>query len=129
METPGDIFRRLVGALEILVAEEQCVVRSGEIDKIRAVQQRADPIVMRLAELRNDPKVTARDTEPVLPRLAALQARRATSLEMMDTRLAEMRATLVALSSARSRLNHLGHTYGAKQKDGRLMASHLSLSA
>jgi hypothetical protein len=129
METPGEIFRRLVAALEILVAEEQCVLRSGEIEKVLAVQQRADPIITRLVELRKDPVLADREAEQLRPRLAALQARRSTSLEIMDTRLAEMRAALVALNSARSRLSNLGHAYGARQKAGHLTVSRLSFSA
>src|SRR5208283_2561549 len=103
METPGNTCQRLVAALELLVAEEQCVVRSGEIEKIRAVQQRADSIINRLVELRRDPEAAFQGTEPLLPRLAGLQARRVSSIEMMGSRLAEMRATLAALDSARSR--------------------------
>ena len=43
--------------------------------------------------------------------------------------LAEMRATLVALDSARSRLGRLSHTYGDRRKTGFPIASRLSLSA
>ncbi len=129
METPGNTCQRLVAALELLVAEEQCVVRSGEIEKIRAVQQRADSIINRLVELRRDPEAAFQGTEPLLPRLAGLQARRVSSIEMMGSRLAEMRATLAALDSARSRLGHLRNTYGRKQKAHRPVISRLSLSA
>jgi hypothetical protein len=129
METPGQTFRRLVAALELLVAEEQCLLRSGEIEKVCAVQQRADPVVRRLGELRRDPQIADREVEPLLPRLAALQARRATSLETMGTRMTEIRATLVALDSARSRLGRLSSTYGDRRKTGVAMASRLSLSA
>jgi hypothetical protein len=129
METQGETFRRLVAALEILAAEEQCVVREGEIDKIRAVLQRADPIVARIGELRNDPAVGARETGPLLPRLAALQSRRASSLEMMNSRLAEMSATLAALDSARGRLGQLRNAYAQKRRCSQPMFSRLSLSA
>jgi hypothetical protein len=129
MQTPGETFSRLVGALEILLAEEQCLVRSGELEKVHAVQARTDPVLGRLAELRNDPQVTARDTEPLLPRLAALQARHASSLGIMDSRLAEMRATLAALDSARSRLGQLRSAYARKQRGGQPHLSRLSLSA
>lgn len=129
MQSPGETFVRLVAALEILLAEEQCAVRSGEIDSIRAVQQRTDPVLSRLAELRNDPGVTARDTEPLRPRLAALQAQHVTSMGIMDARLAEMRATLSALDSARSRLGQLGNVYARKRKTGQQIFSRLRLSA
>ena len=129
MNTPGDTFRRLVAALELLVAEEQCVIRSGETEKIRAVQQRAEPIITRIGEIRNDPTVAAGETEPLLPRLAALQSRRTSSMEMMNSRLTEMRATLIALDAARTRLGSLRHVYSRRQKAEPLMASRLSLSA
>ena len=129
MQTPGNTCQRLVAALEILVAEEQCLVRSGEIQKIRAVQERAESVVNRLVELGRDPEFASRDTEALLPRLAGLQARRASSIEMMGSRMAEMRATLAALDSARSRLGNLRNTYGRKRKAGGPMISSLSLSA
>jgi hypothetical protein len=129
MQTPSETFSRLVAALDILLAEEQCVVRSGELEKIRAVQARTDPVVSRLAELRIDPNLTTKDTEPLLPRLAALQARHASSLGIMDARLAEMRAALSALGSARSRLGQLGNTYARKRKTVQQTFSRLSLSA
>jgi hypothetical protein len=129
MQAPGETFVRLVAALEILLAEEQCVVRSGDIDKIRGLQQRTDPVLCRLVELRNDPEVTAKDTEPLRPRLAALQAQHVTSMGIMDARLAEMRATLSALDSARSRLGQLGNVYARKRKTGQHLFSRLSLSA
>jgi hypothetical protein len=129
MQTPGNTCQRLVTALEILVAEEQCLVRSGEIQKIRDVQERAESIITRLGELQRDPAVTPQDTKPLLPRLAGLQARRASSIETMGSRLSEMRATLAALASARSRLGSLRNAYGPKRRAGRPMVSHLSLSA
>jgi len=129
MQTPGNTCQRLVAALEILVAEEQCLVRSGEMQKIRDVQQRAESIITRLVELRRDPEVAPQETEPLLPRLAGLQARRASSIEMMGSRLAEMRATLVALDSTRSRLGQLRSAYTRKRKTGEPYFSRLSLSA
>jgi chromosome segregation ATPase len=129
MEAPGNTFRRLVAALEILVAEEQCLLRLGDPEQLLALQQRTEPIVDRLAELRRNSEVADSEAEPLLPRLAALQARRASSLETMDSRLAEMRATLTALQSARSRLGRLGHAYGQKPMAAQSAAAHLSLSA
>jgi hypothetical protein len=129
MQTPGNTCQRLVAALEILVAEEQCLVRSGEIQKIRAVQERAESVVNRLVELRRDSESASRDTEALLPRLAGLQARRASSIEMMGSRMAEMRATLAALDSARSRLGQLRSAYTHKRKTGESRFSRLSLSA
>jgi flagellar biosynthesis/type III secretory pathway chaperone len=129
MQTPGNTCQRLVAALEILVAEEQCLVRSGEIQKIRDVQERTESIINRLAEIRRDPEVAPRETDSLLPRLAGLQARRASSIEMMGSRLAEMRATLAALDSARSRLGSLGKSYGSRRRANQPMMSRLRLSA
>jgi hypothetical protein len=126
MQTPGKTFLRLVAALEALLAEEQCVVRSGEIEKIRAVQQRTDPVIARLSELQNDPDVPVGEARP---RLAALQALHVSSMGMMNARLTEMRATLTALQSARSRLGHLGNAYGQRRTAGQPATAHLSLSA
>jgi len=129
MDLPGKTCERLVAALESLVAEEQCVVRTGELDKIRAVQLRADSIVTRLVELRHDPAATNQDTEPLLPRLAALQARRAATMEIMDSRLAEMRGTLAALNAARGRLGTMRQVYGPSRRTNRPTVSRLHCSA
>jgi hypothetical protein len=129
MQTPGNTCLRLVAAIELLVAEEQCLVRSGEIQKIGAIQQRAESIISRLVELRHDPAIAPQDKERLLPRLADLQARRASSIEMMGTRLAEMSATLAALDSARSRLGQLRNAYAQKRRFNQPMFSRLSLSA
>ena len=129
MQTPGNTCQRLVAALEILVAEEQCVVRSGEIQKIRDVQGRTESIIRRLAEIRRDPAVAPEETDSLLPRLAGLQARRASSIEMMGSRLAEMRATLAALDSARSRLGKLGKSYGSRRRANLPMMSRINLTA
>ena len=129
MDTPGNTCHRLVSALEILVAEEHALVCSGEIRKIRAVQDRAELIIARLAELRRDPTVSSEEFDPVRPRLAGLQARRASSIETVGARLAEMRATLSALNSARGRLGQLDNAYVPDRKSGRPMLTRLSLSA
>ena len=47
MEKPGKTCQRLVAALERLVAEEQCVARTGEIEKISTVQQRGEMCMVR----------------------------------------------------------------------------------
>jgi hypothetical protein len=129
MDTPDKTFQRLVAALEQLVAEEHCVVRTGEFQKIRAVQLRADSIITRLVELHNDPEVTSQDTKPLLQRLAAVQGRRAATIEIMDARLAAMRATLAALDAGRSRLGNMRNAYGSRRRINRPAVPRLSLSA
>lgn len=129
METPGKTCRRLVAALEQLVAEEQCVVRTGEIDKLRAVQQRADSIITALVALRIDPNATARDFDPILPRLSALQERRATTVRIMDSNLAGMRAKLGSLDAARVRLGKMRNSYGFRRLTNRPAISRLNSSA
>jgi hypothetical protein len=129
MQTPGETFQRLVAALEQLVAEEQCVVRNGEIERISAVQHRAEAVIARLAELRRDPGFETRGTEPLLQRLAALQVRREATVEIMDSRLAEMRASLADLDAARGRLGKMRSSYGSPHRASRQEVSRLNLSA
>jgi len=129
MEKPGKTCQRLVAALERLVAEEQCVARTGEIEKISTVQQRANSIITRLAELMDDSGAAAPDFDLLRPRFALLQARRTATMEIMGARLTEMRATLNALDAARGRLGNMRNAYGLRRRTNQPVASRLSISA
>jgi hypothetical protein len=129
METPGRTCQRLIAALEHLVAEEQCLLRIGEIEKVRAVQLRADSIITRLAELADSRGATARDVEPLRPRLATLQARRAETIKSMDSRLAEMRASLASMNATQVRLDKMRNSYCAPSRANRPAVSKVSFSA
>ena len=129
METPGRTCQRLIEALECLVAEEQCIVRSGELQKIRAVQERADSVISRLAGLWNDPGTRPRDVDVLRPRLAILQASRADTIGIMDSQLAEMRARLASLNGARARLGGLRNAYGSRRQAGQPAIARLNSCA
>ncbi len=128
MEAPGKTCQRLLAALEQLVAEEQCLVRTGEIERVRAVQARADSVIMSLVASWVAPGA-AREIDPLRLRLATLQARRAATIKTMDTRLAEMRAKLSALDSARARLGKMRRAYGPRREASRLATGRFNFAA
>jgi hypothetical protein len=128
MDAPGKTCQRLLAALEQLVAEEQCLVRTGEIEQIRTVQQRADSVIMTLVELWGA-SGAAGEIDPLRPRLVALQARRAATIKTMNSRLAEMRAKLSALDTARLRLGKMRRAYGPRREASRLATGRFNFAA
>jgi hypothetical protein len=129
METPVETCQRLVAALEQLVAEEQGIISAGEFAQVLLVQARIEPVTIRLAELLKLPAVTARITGQILPRLAALQARHAASIETLAARMSESQTTLAALDAARNQLGELKSAYGIGRRMHRGTPAGLSLSA
>lgn len=116
METPEENTLRLLAALEILVAEEEFAVRSGEFAQTLAVQERAEPVVIRLAELLSTSGLPADARQSLEPRLTSLRARRSASLEVLNSRLVEMQTSLAALDAARHQLGELKSAYGVNRR-------------
>jgi hypothetical protein len=129
MEMPFETCQRLVAALEQLVAEEQGIISAGEFAQILPVQTRIEPVMIRLAELLKLPAVTARTTGQILPRLAALQARRAASIETLAARMSESQTTLAGLDATRNQLGDLKSAYGVNRQMHRGTPAGLNLSA
>ncbi len=112
METPGQTCLRLLAAIEKLAAEQNALVRSGQIEECLQSQQRARTIIGRLAELLARPDVAARATETILPRVQALQAGETATLELLQTSLAENQRRRHLLGTARGRLDRMQASYG-----------------
>lgn len=129
METPEENALRLLAALEILVAEEEFAVRSGEFEQTLAVQERAEPVVIRLAELLSNSGLPAPARRSLEPRLTALRARRAASLDVLNSRLVEMQTSLATLDAARHQLGELKSAYGVCRRLPRGTPAKLNLSA
>jgi hypothetical protein len=115
METPGQTCQRLLGALETLASEEQFAVRQGKGAVTLAVQQRAETVIARLAELLDDPEIAAQAAQTLLPRLASLQEHRAQTLDLMGERLTEISDHRASLNAARHRLDGMKSVYATPQ--------------
>jgi hypothetical protein len=129
MQSSEENALRLLTALETLVAEEECAVRSSEFERTLEVQQRAEPVIVRLTELLKDPALPAEAPSSLQPRLTALRARRAASLGVLSSRLVEMRASLATLDAARVQLGDLKSAYGVNRRMHRGTPAGLNLSA
>lgn len=108
METPGQSGRRLLAALEALVAQEAAAVHEGDFAALGELQDRCGEIGERLANLAGYPEVAAlRDA------VEAVVDRRRQSQRLLGQRLAAGRVELDRLRVARQRLGQLAQGYGA----------------
>lgn len=112
METPGQTCLRLLAALESLAAEQNALVRSGQIEECLQSQQRAQTIIGRLAELLARPDVAARATEALGPRVQILHANETATLELLQSALAANQRRRRQIAAARGRLARMQASYG-----------------
>ena len=129
METAEETALRLLAALEILVAEDEFAVRAGEFEQTLAVQKRAEPVIVRLAQLLSRPGLSDQTRQSLSPRLTGLRARRAASLEVLNSRLVDMQASLATLDAAYNQLGDLKSAYGVERQRPRRATAGLNLSA
>ncbi len=112
METPAQTCVRLLAALESLAAEQNALVRSGQVEECLRSQQRAQTVIGRLGELLARPDVAARATEVLLPRAKALHASETATLELLESSLAENQRRRRLVGAARGRLDRMHASYG-----------------
>jgi hypothetical protein len=111
VETPEQAMTRLVGALELLSAQEALQAKAGNHAGARATQQRAAPLIQRLAELG-----AAAVTGPTRIRLAALAEQRRQSQVRMGAELVRIRQELARTRVIQNRLKRLAPAYGRRSE-------------
>ena len=109
METPEQAMTRLVGALELLYAQEAVQSREGHHAAARATQQRSAPLIQRIAELG-----AAAVTGPTRIRLAALAEHRRQSQVRMAAELARLRQEMARIRVIQNRLKRIAPAYGRR---------------
>ncbi|MBI3885841.1 MAG: hypothetical protein HY302_08970 [Opitutae bacterium] len=112
METPAQGIRRLLTAIESLVAEEEVLFRAGEFQEAGLTQDKLQPLIDRLGELARTPALRGRLDGTLKQRAADILARRGRSAELLSVRLAEVRAQLRVLAEAQQRTARLRPVYG-----------------
>jgi len=100
---------RLVGALELLYAQEAVQSREGHHAAARATQQRSAPLIQRIAELG-----AAAVTGPTRIRLAALAEHRRQSQVRMAAELARLRQEMARIRVIQNRLKRIAPAYGRR---------------
>ncbi len=98
---------RLVGALEVLYAQEALQAKEGDHAGARATQERAEPLIQRLSELGS-----ASVTGPTRIRLAALAELRRKSQQRIGAEMARLRQELIRTRAIQTRLKRLAPAYG-----------------
>jgi len=112
METPGQTCLRLLAALETLAAEQNALVRSGQLEECLQSQERARTIIGRLAELLARPDVAARANEALGPRVRVLHANQTATLELLQSSLAANQRRRRLIAAALGRLDRMQASYG-----------------
>ena len=100
---------RLVGALELLSAQETVQSREGNFPAARATQKRAEPLIQRIAELGS-----AAVTGPTRIRLAALAEQRRQSQVRMGAEIDRIRRELDRTRTIQNRLKRIAPAYGRR---------------
>ena len=100
---------RLVGALELLYAQEAVQSREGHHAAARATQQRSAPLIQRIAELG-----AAAVTGPTRIRLAAQAEHRRQSQVRMAAELARLRQEMARIRVIQNRLKRIAPAYGRR---------------
>lgn len=111
METPHQTIARLLTALETLTREEEQLFEKGLYVESTAVQQRAMPLVRKIAELLVGPNV-AQTLEPgVQVRIQELLKSRHAHYERLSVRLEETQKELDKIAAAQVRARKLRPVY------------------
>jgi hypothetical protein len=106
METPGRSIDRLLTSLETLVDREAAQVAAGDHGGVLATQQRATPVVVRLAEL------GARMTDAAAhARVVALLAKRQSSQQQLAAQISRVRGELARARESQQRLAGIAPLY------------------
>jgi hypothetical protein len=108
METPRQTALRLLSALEDFAAQEANLLRTLDFVEAVGFQERAAPLVQKLAELADDSEVAA-----LRPRVAALLARREQNRHFIDAHLERLQGELRRIEEARVRLARLAPAYSS----------------
>lgn len=111
METPHQTIGRLLSAVEALTREEEHLFNQGQYVESTAVQQRAMPLVRKIAELLVGPNV-AQTLEPALQsRLQILLKNRQDHYDQLSARLEATQQELDKISAAQLRARRMRPVY------------------
>ena len=127
METPLQAIRRLLTAIETLVAEEEVLLRAGEYAAASAVQDGLQSLIDRVAALARSPAAAGRIDEALHRRATEILQRRSQGAELLTMRLAEVRTELRTITEARQCTTRLKPVYG--RVDGAPVSAALAASA
>ncbi|MFT3869097.1 MAG: hypothetical protein QM715_11620 [Nibricoccus sp.] len=111
METPHQTIARLLTALETLTREEETLFESGFYVESTAVQQRAMPLVRKIAELLVGPNVAQTLEKSIQLRLHELLKSRQAHYERLSARLDETQKELEKIATAQTRAKRLRPVY------------------
>jgi septum formation inhibitor MinC len=109
MATPAETCARLLAALEDLVAQEAALMRAADFTGVLATQERAAPLVERLAAL------AATADAAVRIRVSAVLALRSRSLEWLGAEMARVRTELQSMQVSRRRVAQIAPVYGTRR--------------
>lgn len=107
METREHAFSRLVRALQTLVEQEAAQIAARDYRGVVKTQQRATPVVARLAEL----GASAADADSLV-RVAALMVRRQQSQDLLAVQIAQTGEALRRSSESKRRISQIAPAYG-----------------
>jgi len=111
METPHQIIGRLLTSLETLTREEEHLFNHGLYAESTAVQQRAMPLVHKIAELLVAPNV-AQTLEPALQvRIQTLLQNRRAHYDRLSAQLESTRIELEKINAAQIRARRMRPAY------------------
>lgn len=109
MSTTAATCARLLGALEDLAAQEALLLRAADFQAVLATQERAAPLVERLAALAGTADAAVRI------RVSGVLALRARSLEWLSAEMARVRADLQQMQSSHRRIAQFAPVYGQRE--------------
>ena len=106
MATPAETCARLLGALEDLAAQEALLLRGADFPGVLATQERAAPLVERLAALAGTGDAAVR------LRVSAVLTLRSSSLDWLGAEMTRVRAELQSMQVSRRRIAQIAPAYG-----------------
>jgi len=106
MATPAQTCARLLSALEDLVAQEALLLRAADFAGVLATQERAAPLVERLAALAGTADAAIR------VRINGVLSLRSRSLEWLAAEMARVREDLQTMQVSSRRVAQIAPVYG-----------------
>ncbi len=107
METPAQVCRRLLAALEDLAAQETTALAASDFATLAALSRRAAPLVEHLAE--HGPGLA---DAPFRARVQALLARRRQNDDLLADHLARTKTELKRAQESQRRVAQIASIYG-----------------
>jgi len=115
METPAQTIGRLLGALEALTAEDNCLLEQGNFTEAAEVRQREQPLAAQVALLLQIPGVGSSLDVHTRTRLQSLIDKQSLQLERLSRLMQNTQSELAQIRSAQKRVQQIGPAYGGHQ--------------